>query len=262
MPHKTKKKTRTNTNKKKARRVREKRKTKKMKGGDDDAITIPERVDVAIGMVQTVIYDPTVYNDSTPSSRDGMRLNGLKNLRGLKILSFDNNYTMAVTRWHIGTDVRIGRRMSLSMTENLGENFIIHIRDIYVDYHRFPSEYFMQMITPFLSATGGLVNSLYPHQEAGGNVYIANLNSQVLHLVNARLITSLYDVSFIDADSNPLCQATANIPGLRVLNEGELNKLLTPKFILLTKKVNAINNCKRVNLGDHDTPKKVQKHKP
>jgi hypothetical protein len=52
MPHKTKKKTRTNTNKKKARRVREKRKTKKMKGGDDDAITIPERVDGSDGNIR------------------------------------------------------------------------------------------------------------------------------------------------------------------------------------------------------------------
>ena len=167
----------------KRRRTQKSRNKNRITGGvDNNSIIIPPRVDVVIGMVQSAMYDPSVYDDSTPVARDGMRLNGLKNLRGLQILSFDNNYTMAVTSMHIGADVGMGRRMGLSMTASLGENFVIQIRDIYVDYHRFPSEYFMQMITPFLSASGGLVNSLYPHQEVGGNVYIANVNSHVLPL--------------------------------------------------------------------------------
>jgi hypothetical protein len=252
------KKSTRNLTKKNIIYTQKKDRTKKTKGGCDN--NSPQRVDVVIGMVQTAIYDPTVYNDSAPSSRDGMRLNSLKNLRGLNILSFDNNYTMAVSNMHIGVNVGIGRRMNLRMTENLGENFIIHIRDIYVDYHRFPSEYFMQMITPFLSASGGLINSLYPHQDVGGNVYIANVNSHVLSLVNVRLITLLYDVSFIDADTNPLSQATSNIPELRDLNEGELNKLLTPKFILLTKKENNSKiNSKRCNSDDSNVLRKIKK---
>ena len=246
--------------KKKTRKIHKKRRTQKTRnknrktGGNENNSFVAPRVDVVIGMVQSAIYDPSVYNDSTPVARDGLRLNGLKNLRGLQILTFDNNYTMAVTSMHISADVGMGRRMGLSMTASLGENFIIHIRDIYVDYHRFPSEYFMQMIIPFLSASGGLVNSLYPHQEVGGNVYIANVNSQVLPLVNVRLITTLYTVSFIDADANPLSQATSNIDGLRALNEGELRKLITPKFILLTKK--EISSNKRCNSDDHDSHKK------
>lgn len=254
---KTYKKRRTKKNRKTYnKRRRQKTMNKNIMAGGND----PPRVDVVIGMVQSAIYDPSVYDDSTPVARDGLRLNGLKNLRGLQILSFDNNYTMAVTNMHIGADVGMGRRMGLSMTASLGENYIIHIRDIYVDYHRFPSEYFMQMIIPFLSATGGLVNSLYPHQEVGGNVYIANVNSQVLPLVNVRLITTLYTVSFIDADANPLSQATSNIDGLRALNEGELRKLITPKFILLTKKEISSNiSGKRDNNDDNDSHKKIQK---
>jgi hypothetical protein len=254
--------------KKKTRKIHKKRRTQKTRnknrktGGNENNSFVAPRVDVVIGMVQSAIYDPSVYNDSTPVARDGLRLNGLKNLRGLQILTFDNNYTMAVTSMHISADVGMGRRMGLSMTASLGENFIIHIRDIYVDYHRFPSEYFMQMIVPFLSASGGLVNSLYPHQEVGGNVYIANVNSQVLPLVNVRLITTLYTVSFIDADANPLSQATSNIDGLRALNEGELRKLITPKFILLTKKEISSNiNGKRGNSDDHVSHKKIKKHR-
>ena len=254
--------------KKKTRKIHKKRRTQKTRnrnrktGGNENNSFVAPRVDVVIGMVQSAIYDPSVYNDSTPVARDGLRLNGLKNLRGLQILTFDNNYTMAVTSMHISADVGMGRRMGLSMTASLGENFIIHIRDIYVDYHRFPSEYFMQMIVPFLSASGGLVNSLYPHQEVGGNVYIANVNSQVVPLVNVRLITTLYTVSFIDADANPLSQATSNIDGLRALNEGELRKLIIPKFILLTKK-EIISNIsgKRDNSDDYDSHKKIKKHR-
>lgn len=255
------KKTKISTRTKK-RRLNENKKTRRLKGGDDNnAIIIPQRVDVVIGMVQSEIYDSNVYNDSTPAARDGMRINGLKNLRGLQIISFDNNYTMAVTTKHISADVGIGRRMCISMTESLGENFRIYIRDIYVDYHRFPSEYFIQMVTPFLSATGGLVNSLYPHQEVGGNVYIANVNSQVFPLVNVHLITSLYSISFIEANANPLSQATSNILGLRALNEGELNKLLTPKFILLTKKESSSNIKRKRDNSGYETHKKVQRNK-
>ena len=223
-------------------------------GGDD-----PRRVDVAIGMVQSAIYDPTVYDDSSPVARDGMRLNGLTNLRGLQILSFDSNYVMGVSSMHIGADVRNGRRLGLSMKAHLGENFIINIRDIYVEYHRFPSEYFMQMIVPFLSESGGLVNSLYPHQDVGGNVYIPNVNGHVLELLNKSLITSLYTVSFIDADANPLSQATSNIAGLRDLNEGELDKLLAPKFILLTKKESSSSISRKRDNGVYEGKKKVTK---
>ena len=253
---KTQKKIRPQKSRKTQKKLRTQKTVNKTGGNENNS---PPRVDVVIGMVQSATYDPSVYNDSTPVARDGLRLNGLKNLRGLQILSFDNNYTMAVTNMHIGADVGMGRRMGLSMTASLGENYIIHIRDIYVDYHRFPSEYFMQMIIPFLSASGGLVNSLYPHQDVGGNVYIANVNSQVVPLVNVRLITTLYTVSFIDADANPLSQATSNIDGLRDLNEGELRKLLTPKFILLTKK--EISSGKRDNSDDYDSHKKIKKHK-
>ena len=259
---KTHKKVRTQKSRKTYKKIRRQKIRNKTGGNENNSIVIPPRVDVVIGMVQSAIYDPSVYNDSTPVARDGLRLNGLKNLRGLQILSFDNNYTMAVTNMHIGADVGMGRRMGLSMTASLGENYIIHIRDIYVDYHRFPSEYFMQMIIPFLSASGGLVNCLYPHQEVGGNVYIANVNSQVVPLVTVRLITSLYTVSFIDADANPLSQATSNIDGLRALNEGELRKLIIPKFILLTKK-EIISNIsgKRDNSDDYDSHKKIKKHR-
>jgi hypothetical protein len=198
-----------------------------------------------------------VYDDSSPVARDGMRLNSLTNLRGLQILSFDKNYAMGVSSMHIGADVSNGRRLSSSMRA-LGP---INIRDIYVEYHRFPSEYFMQMIVPFLGESGGLVNSLYPHQDVGGNVYIPNVNGHVLELVNKSLITSLYNVSFIDADANPLSQATSNIAGLRDLNEGELEKLLAPKFILLTKKESSSSSSssrKRGN-GDYEAKKKVTK---
>ena len=78
-------------------------------------------------------------------------------------------------------------------------------------------------------------------------------------LINVRLITTLYTVSFIDADANPLSQATSNIHGLRVLNDGELSKLLTPKFILLTKKDSG--SRKRDSSDDYNPRKKIQKKK-
>ena len=242
MPNRKKTTKRRRANKKRTRRTRR-------VGGND-----PRQVDVAIGMVQSATYDPTVYDDSSPVARDGMRLNGLTNLRGLQILSFDKNYAMGVSSMHIGADVSNGRRLSSSMRA-LGP---VNIRDIYVEYHRFPSEYFMQMIVPFLGESGGLVNSLYPHQDVGGKVYVPNVNGHVLELVNKSLITSLYNVSFIDADANPLSQATSNIAGLRDLNEGELDKLLTPKFILLTKKESSISSSRKRGNGDYEAKKKVK----
>jgi hypothetical protein len=104
-------------------------------------------------------------------------------------------------------------------------------------------------------------SQFFLHQEVGGNVYIANVNSQVFPLVNVHLITSLYSISFIEADANPLSQATSNILGLRALNEGELNKLLTPKFILLTKKESSSNIKRSRDNSGYETHKKIQRNK-
>jgi hypothetical protein len=230
---------RTNKRKKTKKMQHKRKKTcKKVYGGNDSDVIIirPRRVDVIIGMVQAISYHPEVYDDSTPAARDGMRIHQLKILRGLPILSFDNNYAMGVTDMHIKTDVNVGRRMKVSMTDHLGPQFVLHIRDIYIDYHRFPAGYFIQLVESFFSIKGGLVDCLYPYQEIGGTIYIANVNYEVLPLINVNFITSLYDVSFIDATENPLSQATMNIPGLQNLNRTELNKLLIPQFILLTKK--------------------------
>ena len=210
-----------------------KRKNTVMRGGE------PRQVNMVIGMVQAATYDPDLCDHASPAARDGMRINHLIRQTGLPVVSIDTNYRMPVTDMHLSANTDSGHRLckTLQQKQWFGDIQIddIQIKDIFVDYHRFPSAYFQQFLRPFLGECGGLVGCLYSYQRVGGCVYIANLGDAEI-MVKKEHITSRYTVSYVDANENPLSQATSAIHVLREQNQTELDKITKSfKFILLTK---------------------------
>ena len=204
-------------------------------------------------MVQAASYDPTLYDDTSPAARDGMRINSLVRQTGIPILSIDTHFQMPVSDMHLSANTDTGRRLKATIQGEFGPRFCtalrqhpgfrhvvtiddVQIQDMFVDYHRFPSAYFQKFLRPFLSETGGLVGDLYLRQVVGGRVFVANIG-EALDLANRNHITSRYDVSLVGADQNPLHRATSAIAELHTQNQTELDKIINaPPFILLTKK--------------------------
>lgn len=210
-------------------------------------------INVAIGMVQAASYNPILNDVTTPAARDGMRINSLVRQTGVPILSIDTYFQMAVSDMHLSANIDTGRRLKATIQGDFSPRFCaalrqypgfedivsmddVRILDMFVDYHRFPSEYFQNFLRPFISETGGLVGDLYHRQVVGGRVFFANIG-EALELTHKNHITSRYKVSFAAADQNPLYIATSAIVELQIQNETEISKIINaPPFILLTKK--------------------------